>query len=88
MSWERGTRPKRLRRKHKRIVIVVAFVASILLVSVISFYKGMSFDGKVDILGKIAESVLSEEEKRIVWEGMSEQGREVLRKHAPSSTPP
>lgn len=84
MSWDRSARPKRMRRKHQRMVIIVALVASLILVSVIGFWQNTKFEGGFAALIDWASSVLSEDEQRVVWEGMSDEGRAVILRHRPA----
>ena len=83
MGWDRSAKPKRLRRKQKRIVLLVAIVGSLVLVSFLGLWE--SFVGG-DAKGSIIEYVsnlFTDEEKHAVWDGMSDKGKAVILKHAP-----
>ncbi|MDX8384608.1 MAG: hypothetical protein R8M45_11040 [Ghiorsea sp.] len=61
----------------------MTFAISLVFVSLLGLFDGFEVDGGLEIIADVANSILSDEEKRVVWEGMSEDGKEVLRKHIP-----
>jgi len=72
-----------MRRKHKRIVLLVAIVGSLTLVAVLGIWDNFVHgDAKGSII-EFASSLFSDEEKSVVWDGMSDEGKAVLLKHAP-----
>ena len=84
MEWDKTTRPKRLRRKQKRLILWLTFGISIIFVSILGFFDGFKSESSMSVITKLADQVLTEEEKRVVWEGMSKEGKEVIQKHIPT----
>ena len=84
MSWDKSTRPKRLRRKHKRIVLLSALVGSVMVVSITGFWHDISNDESFSVLGYVSD-FFSDEEKKTVWNGLSDEGKAIILKHAPDS---
>ncbi len=84
MSWDRSARPKRLRRKHKRIVLLAAIVGSIMIVSITGFWDEISGDDSFSVLGYVT-NFFSDEEKQTVWHGLSDEGKAIIQKHIPST---
>jgi len=85
MSWDKSSKPKRLRRKHKRIIILVALVGSMSIVVVTGFWNNFMQEEHTGTLIKIADSMLNDEEKRTVWGSMNDDGKAVILKHAPDA---
>jgi len=83
MSWDSNTRPKRLRRRQKKFLLTLTFIISMIFVALLGIFDGFSTDGGLKIIADVADSILSDDEKRVVWEGMSKEGKDVLRKHIP-----
>ena len=84
MSWDKSARPKRLRRKHKRIVLLSALVGSVMIVSIIGFWHDISNDESFSVLGYVSD-FFSDEEKQTVWDGLSDEGKAIILKHTPDS---
>ncbi len=84
MSWDKSARPKRLRRKHKRIVLLSALVGSVMIVSINGFWHDISNDESFSVLGYVSD-FFSDEEKQTVWDGLSDEGKAIILKHAPDS---
>ncbi|MDX8383468.1 MAG: hypothetical protein R8M45_05265, partial [Ghiorsea sp.] len=85
MSWDKNTKPKRLRKKQKRFLMWLTFAVSLVFVSFLGIFDDFKMGNGLQIITDVANSILSDEEKRVVWDGMSEDGKDVLRKHIPVS---
>jgi len=83
MDWDKNTRPKRLRRKQKRLLLWLTFAVSFIFVSILGLFDGFNADSDISVITEIADKVLTEEEKRVVWDSMSEEGKEIIGKHLP-----
>ena len=88
MAWDKNTKPKRLRTKHKRQLVVLTLVISFVFVSVLTFFDGFKSESSMSVITKLADQVLTEEEKRVVWDGMSKEGKEVIGRHIPVEEAP
>ncbi len=80
MGWDRSGRPKRLRRKQKRVVLLVAIIGSLALVSVMTLWEDIQQKHKGSVFSFVS-GFFSEEEKHILWESMSDEGKAIIRKH-------
>ncbi len=85
MGWDKSSRPRRLRRKHKLVIILVALVGSISIVVVTGLWNSFTQEDHTDVMIKLADSIFDNEEKRIIWDGMSDEGKEVILKRAPNT---
>ena len=83
MKWDKSTKPKRLRRKQKRLLLWLTFGISLIFVSLLGLFEGFKSESSMSVITKLADQVLTEEEKRVVWEGMSDEGKQVIQKHIP-----
>jgi len=84
MSWDRNTRAKKLNRKQRRFLTLLSIIVSLLFVVILSIGEGFNWQGGLDFATKIANTVLNDEEKRTVWDGMSDDGKAVIRRHLPA----
>jgi len=66
MSWDRSAKPKRLRRKHKRIIILVALVGSMSIVVATGLWNSFVQEDHTDTMIKIADSMLNDEGKAVI----------------------
>lgn len=83
MGWDTSSRPKRLRRKQKRIIILVALVGSITIVMVTGLWNSFMQEDHTGAIIQFADGVLNDEEKAVIWNGMSDEGKAVILKHRP-----
>ena len=83
MGWDTNTKPKPLRRKQKRMILWGSIIMSLAFVSLLGWFKSWDPDSSLSIITEVADTVLSSEEKRVVWDGMSKEGKAVIQKHVP-----
>ncbi len=83
MGWDKSAKPKRLRRKHKRMVLWVAMIGSLVLVVFLEFWSGFVEGNAKGSVFEYISGLFSEEEKRAVWDGMTDEGKAVIRKYIP-----
>ncbi|MDQ6988295.1 MAG: hypothetical protein Q9M19_00310, partial [Mariprofundaceae bacterium] len=84
MSWDRSSRAKRLTRKQRKFLITISFFVAFLFVLIWGVVGDLKVEGGISMLVDMADSLLSDEEKRTVWDSMSEEGRDVIRRHTPA----
>jgi len=83
MGWDRSAKPKRMRRKHKKIVFLVALIGSVTVVGIFGVWENFVYgDAKGSII-EFVSGLFSDDEKSAVWDGMSDEGKAILLKHAP-----
>ena len=83
MSWDRSARPKRLRRKQKRVVLLVAIVASIAMVVAADVWNDFATHKSGSIFDSLG--TLTDAEKRKIWQGMSDENKSLMQKEIPTS---
>lgn len=83
MGWDKSSKPKRLRRKQKRIIILVALVGSMSIVLITGLWNSFMQEDHTGAIIQFADGVLNDEEKSTVWNSMSDEGKAVILKHVP-----
>ncbi|MDQ7005042.1 MAG: hypothetical protein Q9N67_09080 [Ghiorsea sp.] len=79
--WDKSSRPKRLRKKQKRMIVLLVIIGSLLVVVVTSLWDSFMQEDHAGAIIQFADSVLSDEEKAVIWNGMSDEGKAVILKH-------
>jgi len=83
MRWDQNGRAKPLRRKHKVLLIFLSLLVALIITVVSGFVRGFHWDNSLDIITHAATSILNDDEKKIVWDSMSPEGKKIIKKHLP-----
>jgi len=83
MRWDKSGRAKPLRRKHKALLLLLSVLVALIIVLVSGFVRGFHLDNSLDIITHAATSILNDDEKKIVWDSMSPEGKKIIQKHLP-----
>jgi len=85
MNWHKSTKARPLRRRQKKFLLWISLLVSLLFVLALDAIGSLSIDDTLHVMTKVANSVLSDDEKKTVWNGMSEEGKAVIRRHMPTA---
>lgn len=73
----KGTTARRLRKGDVRLALSVAAAGALLLVSVLAMFEGSSVRKGIQwVAGQF-----SEDEQRVIWNDLSDESRQIIRKH-------
>ncbi|MDQ6954567.1 MAG: hypothetical protein Q9M20_03900 [Mariprofundaceae bacterium] len=77
MIGRNSCRARKMQKREIRVLLLLCLTVSVLFVGTLAFFQGLSFPDAVNWVSEL----LSEEEKRTIWNDLSDESKGIIQKH-------